>query len=59
MTFSQSDPLFYCIDLTDLFQNHKFVGCVDQIRALVQHQVGTHTAYSYAGTVSMHASSYL
>ena len=26
-------------DLADLFQNHKFVGCVDQIRALVQHQV--------------------
>ena len=26
-------------DLTELFQNHKFVGCVDQTRALIQHQV--------------------
>ena len=26
------------IDLTELFQNHIFVGCVDQTRALVQHQ---------------------
>jgi DNA mismatch repair ATPase MutL len=25
-------------DLTELFQNHKFVGCVDQTRALIQHQ---------------------
>ena len=29
----------YLLDLTELFQNHKFVGCVDQTRALVQHQV--------------------
>ena len=27
------------LDLTELFQNHKFVGCVDQTKALIQHQV--------------------
>lgn len=26
------------LDLTELFQNHKFVGCVDQTKALIQHQ---------------------
>lgn len=26
-------------ELVELFQNHKFVGCVDQTKALVQHQV--------------------
>ena len=31
--------MYVLIDLADLFRNHKFVGCVDQIRALVQHQV--------------------
>ena len=34
-----SDQLLYLAELTELFQNHKFVGCVDQTRALIQHQV--------------------
>lgn len=29
---------YYDADLMELFQNHIFVGCVDQTRALVQHQ---------------------
>ena len=31
--------IFILADLLELFQNHTFVGCVNQTRALVQHQV--------------------
>ena len=40
MVFKKIRTVFILFtDLTDLFHNHTFVGCVDQIRALVQHQV--------------------
>ncbi len=44
-------------DLTELFQNHKFVGCVDQTRALVQHQVGVYIDTCSTVCMIMHLNS--
>ena len=35
------------VELCSLFREHKFVGCVDQTRALVQYQVKLENLFDY------------